>query len=295
MTQVEVRIVRDAREIARVRRPVHLVDGKAYVRYRRRLWPLASGGEVHLDGHARADGARPAGERGEEDGAVPGSEFEVVPPASIEWDESQWRVVDAPPEERLLVGAGPGTGKTAVACGRVSQLIEQYGLEPSRVWLISFTRTAVQEVRDRIAAYLEDASAAYAVKIATLDSHAWTIHSGFDEEARVLGSYEGEHGPGPAARPAGRGCRRIPGERRALDRGRGAGHRRHARGSGGRAGPEDVLLLRRDGVRGRGPGDLRFRRCEGGRVRGEIEDAARAPVSVEDPCAAARVRSGSAN
>ena len=117
-------------------------------------------------------------------------EFQVVPPALIEWDKSQREVIDAPPEDRMLVGAGPGTGKTAVACARVSQLIDQGGLEPSRVWLISFTRTAVREIRDRIAAYLEDASAAYAVKIATLDSHAWTIHSGFDDEARILGSYE---------------------------------------------------------------------------------------------------------
>ena len=117
-------------------------------------------------------------------------EFLVVSPAVIEWDRSQRDVIDAQPEDRLLVGAGPGTGKTAVACARVAQLIDQGGLEPSRVWLISFTRTAVGEIRDRIAAYLEDASAAYAVRIATLDSHAWTIHSGFDEEARILGSYE---------------------------------------------------------------------------------------------------------
>ena len=117
-------------------------------------------------------------------------EFQVVPPSLIEWDKSHREVIDAPLEDRMLVGAGPGTGKTAVACARVSQLIDQGGLEPSRIWLISFTRTAVREIRDRIAAYLEDASAAYAVKIATLDSHAWTIHSGFDEEAKILGSYE---------------------------------------------------------------------------------------------------------
>ena len=125
--------------------------------------------------------------RNENESAV---EFQVVPPSLIEWDESQRKIIDAPHEDRLLVGAGPGTGKTAVACARVSQLIDQEGLEPSRIWLISFTRTAVREIRDRIAAYLEDASAAFSVKIATLDSHAWTIHSGFDEEARILGSYE---------------------------------------------------------------------------------------------------------
>ena len=124
------------------------------------------------------------------DESEPALEFQVVPPALIEWDEPQREVIDAPPEDRLLVGAGPGTGKTAVACARVSQLIDQGGLEPSRIWLISFTRTAVREIRDRIGAYLEDTAAAYAVKIATLDSHAWTIHSGFDEDARILVSYE---------------------------------------------------------------------------------------------------------
>ena len=108
----------------------------------------------------------------------------------IEWDQSQREVIGAAANDRLLVGAGPGTGKTAVACGRVSQLIDQEGLEPSRIWLISFTRTAVREIRDRIAEYLEDATAAYAVKIATLDSHAWTIHSGFDTSSIFPASYD---------------------------------------------------------------------------------------------------------
>ena len=106
------------------------------------------------------------------------------------WDQSQRDVINSSPEDRLLVEAGPGTGKTAVACARVSQLIDQGDLEPSRIWLISFTRTAVREIRDRIAAYLEDAVAAYDVKIATLDSHAWTLHSGFDENAKILGYEE---------------------------------------------------------------------------------------------------------
>ena len=69
-------------------------------------------------------------------------EFQVVPPSLIEWDKSQREVIDAPLEDRILVGAGPGTGKTAVACARVSQLIDQGGLEPSRIWLISFSRNA---------------------------------------------------------------------------------------------------------------------------------------------------------
>lgn len=169
-------------------RPLRYLDGRPMVKYKRQLWPLINGSEVYLDNISPPDTVGTAETATASNDPAP--EFQVVPPALIEWDESQREVIDAPPEDRLLVGAGPGTGKTAVACARVSQLIDQGGLEPSRIWLISFTRTAVREIRDRIAAYLEDAAAAYAVKIATLDAHAWTIHSGFDEGARILGSYE---------------------------------------------------------------------------------------------------------
>ena len=189
MAQIEVRIFRKGQEIAQVTRPLRHLDGKPLVKYKKRLWPLINGEQVYLDNVPPADDVQMQEviDKDENDSV---QQFQIVPPALIEWDQSQWDVIDAPQEERLLVGAGPGTGKTAVACARVSQLIDRDGLEPSRIWLISFTRTAVREIRDRIAAFLEDASAAYAVKIATLDSHAWTIHSGFDDEARILGSYE---------------------------------------------------------------------------------------------------------
>ncbi len=102
----------------------------------------------------------------------------------MNWDNSQRKVIDAPPEARLLVSAGPGTGKTAVACARVAQLIAKHDVEPSAVWLISFTRTAIREVRDRIAGYLDDPEDAHVVNLATLDSSAWRIHVGFDPNAR---------------------------------------------------------------------------------------------------------------
>ena len=189
MAQLEVRIFEKGQEIARVTRPLRHVDGKPVVKYKKRFWPLINGGQIHLDNDPPEDDMQMQEVIvTDENDTAP--EFQVVPPAFIEWDISQREVIDAPQEDRLLVGAGPGTGKTAVACARVSQLIDQDGLEPSRILLVSFTRTAVREIRDRIAAYLEDASAAYAVKIATLDSHAWTIHSGFNDAARILGSYE---------------------------------------------------------------------------------------------------------
>lgn len=189
MADIEVRVFRNGQEIAKVLRPLRELNGRPAVTYKRQLWPLVNGGEVHLDSVAPTEDAEKTKTMGSAS-TDPAPQFQVVQPALIEWDQSQRAVIDAPPEKRLLVGAGPGTGKTAVACARVAQLIDQDGLEPSRIWLISFTRTAVREIRDRIAAYLEDIAAAYAVKIATLDAHAWTMHSGFDDEARILGSYE---------------------------------------------------------------------------------------------------------
>ena len=104
------------------------------------------------------------------------------------WDEFQREVIESPPEKRILVDAGPGTGKTAVACGRVAWLIKN-GIYGDKIWLISFTRTAVQEIRNRIKNFYDDEESAYAVRIATLDSHAWKIHSGFDGGAELLGTY----------------------------------------------------------------------------------------------------------
>lgn len=106
------------------------------------------------------------------------------------WDLSQQRVITQPSDARLIVDAGPGTGKTAVACARVAHLINEGALSPSSIWLISFTRTAVKEIRDRISSYLIDPDALYGVKIATIDTHAWSIHQGFAPDAALTGSFD---------------------------------------------------------------------------------------------------------
>lgn len=105
-----------------------------------------------------------------------------------DWDADQLRVIEADTDARLVVEAGPGTGKTAVACARLAYLITEEDLEPSNTWMISFTRTAVAEIRARLHFYVGDAS--FAIRIATIDSHAWSIHSGHDPNARLTGSYE---------------------------------------------------------------------------------------------------------
>ncbi|MGX1306980.1 hypothetical protein AB7M35_001700 [Amorphus suaedae] len=103
-------------------------------------------------------------------------------------DAQQEYVVTCESLKRIIVDAGPGTGKTAVACARLAHLISEADVEPSNTWMISFTRTAVAEIRARLHSYVGDAS--LAIRIATIDSHAWSIHSGHDPNAMLTGSYE---------------------------------------------------------------------------------------------------------
>lgn len=116
---------------------------------------------------------------------------DVVEHEEFVWDDEQRTVVEAGETERQEVHAGPGMGKTAVACARISKLIE-YGVEPSNIWLMSFTRTAVQELRDRIESFTQDSNSILGVKIGTIDSRAWRIRSGFSdgEVEQLFGSYD---------------------------------------------------------------------------------------------------------
>ena len=109
----------------------------------------------------------------------------------FEWDDQQRPVVEAGMGDRLEVYAGPGMGKTEVACARVSELIQQ-GVEPTNIWLLSFTRTAVQEIRNRIESFAEDSSSVLGVKIGTIDSRAWRIRCGFSdgEVEKLFGGYD---------------------------------------------------------------------------------------------------------
>jgi len=109
----------------------------------------------------------------------------------LKWDDNQLRVIEAEPEARLLVEAGPGTGKTAVACGRVACLLRDWEVQPGNILLLSFTRTAVAELRDRIATFVGNEHLAAAVRITTLDSATWHLLYGFDRDAsKLFGSYD---------------------------------------------------------------------------------------------------------
>lgn len=104
------------------------------------------------------------------------------------WDEFQTDVISAELCDRVIVEAGPGTGKTAVACRRLAHLIEYKDLEPTNTWMISFTRVAVKEILDRLQNYVgKDADG---IRVATIDSQAWAIHSGHDTKATLIGPHE---------------------------------------------------------------------------------------------------------
>lgn len=110
----------------------------------------------------------------------------------ITWDEDQQLVIEARRNDKILVAAGPGMGKTSVACARVAYLIDEEYVADNNIWLVSFTRAAITEIKGRIADFAEDPSNAFAVKISTIDSQAWKIRYGFspEEVERLFGGFE---------------------------------------------------------------------------------------------------------
>jgi len=107
------------------------------------------------------------------------------------WTDDQRDVITEDSRARLLIDAGPGTGKTAVLCARIAWLIDHHGVTPENIWVISFTRTAVAELRTRIANFLGQKEKSSGVRIATVDSHSWSINSGFRADASICGSFDG--------------------------------------------------------------------------------------------------------
>ena len=49
----------------------------------------------------------------------------------------------------LLVLAGPGSGKTTVVTRRVQYLVQDCGISPSSILVITFTKAAAGEMKER--------------------------------------------------------------------------------------------------------------------------------------------------
>jgi hypothetical protein len=108
----------------------------------------------------------------------------------VKLSKEQLSVVQADPKSRLLVEAGPGTGKTEVACARSAWLIQNGHAKAHQILFVSYTRAAVKESRDRIASYLGDSTVGSSVKISTLDSFAGKLLSGFGPKGINRQSYD---------------------------------------------------------------------------------------------------------
>ena len=68
-------------------------------------------------------------------------------------DQAQQQVVDHEGGP-LLVLAGPGTGKTTTIVAAVADRIERRGIAPERILVLTFSRKAAAELRERITARL---------------------------------------------------------------------------------------------------------------------------------------------
>lgn len=197
----EVRVRLNGKTVATILRPLQQLDGQPAVTYKQRLWPLVAGSiEIGRVQDPTPPPATPLTNRVPADDdrapAVPPPypqpshplqrEYEALGESSRTWQDDP---INEPLDARLVVDAGPGTGKTHAACARVAAMVNQ-GTPATRICLVSFTRTAVVEIRNRIGLALEDPGDAASVRIITLDAFAWAIQSGFSQEARLTGSYE---------------------------------------------------------------------------------------------------------
>lgn len=84
----------------------------------------------------------------------------------------QVRIVNAAASAKTLVTAGPGTGKTHVLIHRVSSLISEHGIAPGELLVLSFSRGAVKEIRERLHGFGGDARY---VRALTFDSFATRV------------------------------------------------------------------------------------------------------------------------
>ncbi len=98
-------------------------------------------------------------------------------------DPDQALVASLPVTHRSTVIAGPGSGKTEVVSQRIAHLLGD-GVMPSRIWLLSFTRIAVEALRHRIESVVTSETAIGSLQVATFDSFAGQLlEAGLPQDA----------------------------------------------------------------------------------------------------------------
>jgi hypothetical protein len=103
-------------------------------------------------------------------------------------------IAERPYSAKQVVLAGPGTGKTHVVAARLAHLVLVQGLKPhSQTILLSYTRAAAREMRDRLseAGRPLHSTILDTVDIRTMDSYAFGLHEAAGVPAPGGGYEEG--------------------------------------------------------------------------------------------------------
>ena len=86
-------------------------------------------------------------------------------------------IIRADPSERIFVNAGPGTGKTYTLIEKINYMVQWQGVEPETIQVLCFTNAAVEEVKDRLAKFVDDGGtrSLINVDVRTFHSFAWWL------------------------------------------------------------------------------------------------------------------------
>lgn len=112
-------------------------------------------------------------------------------------ETDQDTVINAPVYERILVNAGPGTGKTWTLIEKIIKMV-QCGTDPETIQVLCFSRAAVEVIRKRMSLAIESGIVDVSlnlVDIRTFDSFAsqllyWVKDSDYKESRRLYGLEE---------------------------------------------------------------------------------------------------------
>lgn len=86
-------------------------------------------------------------------------------------------IIQADPSERIFVNAGPGTGKTYTLIEKINYMVQWKGVEPESIQVLCFTNAAVEEVKDRLARFVDEGGtrSLINVDVRTFHSFAWWL------------------------------------------------------------------------------------------------------------------------
>lgn len=96
------------------------------------------------------------------------------------WDEKQLEVINSDHNQRLVISAPPGSGKTELIANQVIRFTTENNINPEHIMLISFTNKAIAEMRDRIAYRTNSYTYPYGIKFLTLDKLAFRVNKAFN-------------------------------------------------------------------------------------------------------------------